>query len=693
MTFEQHQLDAHEYRQQETKKAKRRHQQTLLSDATERAHHAIAQGDRDLLIAVLENAILPLLGIDTVEDVIESDELLADHGILIDTFPLLEVVDSNLSCVPNDILVESVAVCEEIARVLRHDISSLETKQSVIGLETEIGVRYLSAESAVSGELKVYDRDDDLRAILFAGSQGAGKTTARKTMLEDRIAAGHKVVDLVDFHKAENTTFDIESQDERLDEWRRKLGLDIGFTDYEPPEIEILAPLTPGLSRSLVPVNKATETSTITPFTIPASELSYRQLVMLLAHTTKTHENYLKAAHQKLSIDGGNWTLYDVAKAVRNRTNAGEKVADRIERSLETAQRKSFIRDEGADHSLDWRALMADASTVSAFTVHSVREWSDKLLVVSYLLDKLYETRNELLSETRDLDKYPVLTLGLGELHTIAPRRKAEQDIESTIEGYMIDTLSDLFALMRHANIEIVADTQRFHQQLAPAVSTLFHEIYAFNGQKPDVKKIFQTRVDTTEPVEEVSQYDTGICALVSGDGYKLPIRFAPPRSHHLDAKRDGDGISFRAKQRTNVELVPAPWTASIPERLSFGSHQTDLERFFEEALEFTGEPVDSVFTDRVVEGYRRWRSDGDRKYQEAYIRSKIADHFDLDDQDKSYLTVITGLRKPARKRIRFRPSVFDDDHRDWLFGDGWKSRVFDEVSGKGGTSNQQPSE
>ena len=681
MSVDEPTLEAHEYRQEQTRRRKRRHQQTLLSEATEAAHEAISVGDRQELEEIVEDVLAPLLGLEDADDVIEAEEHLASSGIDINGYPISEVLRYGASSADFGTLTAAVATIEEISRAMRHDISTLETEQDVEGLETTLGIRYLRAESAEGGSINVYNRDDDLRAILFAGSQGAGKTTARKTLLEDRIAAGHKVIDVIDFHKAENATYDIPSQDEDLNEWRSDLGLDVGFEEFDAPDVEILAPLTPGLSSSLVPIDQETGECSVKPFTIPASDLSYRQLVMLLAHTTKTHENYLKAAHQKLTVDGGDWTLRDVAEAVRNRTNAGEKVADRIDRSLETAQRKSFIRDEGADHRLDWRDLMADSGTVSAFTVHAIKEWSDKLLVVSYLLDKLYDTRNRMLAETRDLDEYPVLTLGLGELHTVAPRRKAEQDIESTIEGYMIDTLSDLFALMRHANIEIVADTQRFHQQLAPDVSTLFHEIYSFNGQKPDVRKIFQTRVDDTRPVADVSQYETGICALVSGNGYKLPIRFAPPRSHHLDAKRDGDGISFRSRHQDDVELEIAPWSSSIPERLSFGGHRTDLERFFEECVEFTEDPADYIYMDHLVKGYRLWRSDGDRDYQDQYIKRKLSDHFNLDTEgDRAYLTVVSDLRKGARRRVRFKPSAFDDADRQELFGDNWERRVWSDV-------------
>lgn len=704
MSIDQDFREAHEYRQDRARRARDRHHKTVIATAIEEAHEAISVGDREEIEILLEDTLLPLLGIEDPFSVSCIRFVIEQEDVDLDLYPLMAVVRKGADAVPMRELLDAVAIVEEIARVLRHDSSTLENRQEVRGLETALGVRYLNPESGVGGDLEVYDEEDDLRAILFAGSQGAGKTTARKTLMEDRIAAGHKVIDVIDFHKAENSTWDLESEHEALRKWRDRLELDVGFADdlsigmawllgedppeaYYPPDVEILAPLTPGLDRSRIPINDTTGETSVTPFTIPASELSYRQLIMLLPHTTKTHEGYLKAAHQKLSSSVGDWTLKDMAEMVRTGTNAGDKVADRIARSLDTAQQKSFIRDLDSDHRLDWKELMADSGVVSCFTVHTVKEHSDKLLVVSYLLDKLYETRNKMLSETRDIEEYPVLTLGLGELHSVAPRHKAEQDIESTIEGYMIDTLSDLFALMRHANIEVIADTQRFHQQLSPDVSTLFHEIYAFNGQKPDVKKIFQTRTDTTDPVEDVAQYDIGVCSLVSGEGYILPIRFAPPRSHHLDAKRDGDGLSYRARRLEDVELKPAPWSADIPERLAFGNDLTDLERFFSECVEYTNDGHDRIYRDRLVLAYQRWRSDGDRNYQDNYIKEKIKDHFGLDASE----TITTprihyrgqSRRSTADKGMRLVPEAFSDDDREYLFGDGWESRVWDDLDDK----------
>ena len=532
---------------------------------------------------------------------------------------------------------------------------AVESKQPAFEYETRVGTRYVSPTSQAGGDLELIERDGDLKATLCTGSQGAGKSTAVGTIVEDRIARGHAVVDLVDFHKSENAVYDIEGQeDEELQAFREEHDLPKGFSGtYEPPSVDIRAPLTHDLADSRIPVDAETGEPVVKPFTIPASDLTFRQIVMLLPHTTKTQQGYIKSAHQLLSQRGGNWNLYDLAEAIRHRTNAGDKVADRIERALETAQKKSFIRDTESRHQLDWREIMDKERHVTAFTVHMIREKSDKLAIASYLLDRLYDARNELVRR-RILDEYPPLTAVMRELHTIAPRTKSEQDAEKTIEGYMTDTLSELLALMRHANMDVVADTQKFHQQLSPRVSGLFHRVYCFSGQRPDVKHVFKTRIDDTDPAEDVAQYSTGKCALVSSDGYTLPIKMAPPRHHHLDASTDGDGLSYRAQALDSEELDEAPWSADVPPRLRFGTRFDPREEFWNRHIHETDNPKDTIVKRGLTEVYNRWAAEND--YKQSTHKSFcgwIKSNTDVDDGQPS---------KGSRRRWSWKCVQFKQD-------------------------------
>lgn len=497
--------------------------------------------------------------------------------------------------------------------------------------EHQVGVRHYRVGSPGNQPANMIDSGDDLKATLLTGGQGSGKSTALKTLVEDRIANGHKVIDLVDFHKAENATYDIPQQQSDLVDSRSDLGLDVGFEEFEAPSMEIITPLSDTLAESQVPFEG--ETPVVMPFAIPPSELTYRQLVMLMPHTTQTQENYLQSAHISLNKKGGDWTLRDLSDSVRHDTNAGDSIADRIEQALDRTQQKPYIRDQESEFTLDWDHIMGDPSTVSAFTVHMLAEKSDKLAVTSYLLDKLYEERQRLLHQRR-LGGFPTLTAVFRELHTIVPHSKSEQDAEKTLESYMIDTFSELIALMRHANVELLADTQKFKQQLASDVSSLFHRVFAFSGQKPDIQEVFRTRVGHTDgnPAEKVTRYDTGKCALVSGDGYTMPIEFAGPRSHHPDAKQGEDGFTVR-EDYLDEDLKDAPWDTTIPPRLQFRkTAKSPIEKFYRDVVRVTGDPDQFVTKKRVTEAYEKWANiTGEDRRTHEQIHTWLSQNTDLD--------------------------------------------------------------
>lgn len=553
--------------------------------------------------------------------------------------------------------------------------SELQDVQPVLGYTMQLGERYVRADSKATGTLELRDSDDELKSILCAGGKGSGKSTAVETLAHDSYQNGHKVVDLVDFFKAENATLDIPQQDngEGLIAAREQMGLPTGFDDVaagmawlfdEPtddlvpsPDMEVLVPLCPGLEEMQIPAIGGNQ-AVVKPFTIPASELTYRQLVMLLHHTTDARENEIRSAHQTLRDSGDDWSLSDLADEIRLSTNAGESLAEKIETSLKTAQDKSFIRDSQCPHKLDWDEVMQDQTTITSFSVFPVGETSDYLVVLSYLIDSLFEARRGLI-QSGSLHRYPPLTICMREMHKVAPRSTAESSAEATVENYMIDSLEDVFALTRHANMEVIADTQKFYRQLNPDVAELFDHILAFRGHIPDVKRIFKTRVDNTAPAETVAQYrDPGMCAFVSERGYRLPIRFAPPPSHHLEAKDEGDGLSFRTRvDETNEELIDAPWDADLPARLSFGSEPTDpLAIFLTDYISMVPDMSGYEFTESIHKAYLEWAEDNGRpRYPQKEVTKRLKNLFDRCNEDTYCRPLHPEHQKqrPAFKGIR----------------------------------------
>lgn len=606
-----------------------------VRDALEWCAEAVAIDEYDTVRALLRDVLFPLLLGEDGEQISHYHQYLGGVGDF-DVFALTRAIGADT--IPVETVEAAVDSCGAIAEHEGIVQSDVMQPRAAWEYEHQVGNRYYSPDSSIAPEVELIDPDGELKATLMTGGQGSGKSTAVKTLLEDRIDHGHTVIDLVDFHKAENATPDIPQRQENLREIRASMGLDIGFDGFDPPNVEIIAPLSHALADAKVPTDLERDEPTVTAFAIPASDLTYRQLVMLLPHTTPTQENYLQSAYQELERSGKDWTLAELATAVREDTNANDAVADRIEQSLRRTQQKPYIRDTESDLTLDWERLMSAERHYSAFTVHMLREKSEKLAVTSYLLDQLYEERNRLHRERR-LQEFPPMTAVFRELHTITPRGQSEQDNENTLERYMTDTFRELIALMRHVKMEIVADTQKFYRQLHPEVGGLFHRIFAFSGHKPDIEHVFRTRVGDTGPAEKVAGYEVGRCAMVSGDGYKMPIEWAPPRSHHPDAKKGEDGFSMRVESdAVPDEWAPAPWDSAIPKRLRFDDvPDSPITRFYEQFIRTTGERSDYELKRDITDAYNAWaRTNGNETYRHAEVHRWFNQHTDLEDGQKS---------------------------------------------------------
>jgi hypothetical protein len=673
---------------QQAKKARDR-TRMFVNRALERGHDALADGEWEALVEICDDLydILSLRDstLNSYDDAANAEDLpwsyhavaswIDAHNPGIDAATIVQQAsrDSQRYAKPKRLVRHLFLSLETATVVESHVTGKFEDTQPVWGFDAQLGERYLRPESSAGGDLDLRSTDSELKSILCAGGKGSGKSTAVESLALGSYAAGHKVVDLVDFFKAENVMYDIQQQDngEGLLESRSEMGLRNGFDDTElgfcwlfddepserlvkSPDLEVLVPMTPGLAETSVPTIPQVNEATVRPFTIPASDLTYRQLVMLLHHTTTARENHLRSAHQHLRDTGMDWTLADVADAVRTKTNAGDKMADQIETSLRTAQSKGFIRDSDCPYSLEWGEIMNDPDTITAFSVHTVKEQSDRLVVLSYLIDSLYEARRKLLLNDL-LHEFPPLTAVMREMHEVAPRSKSEQDSESTIESYMIDTLERLFALTRHANMEVLGDTQKFHRQLSPSVSGLFDHILAFEGHVPDVKQIFRTRVDDTGPVERVAQFsEPGRCAFISEEGYKMPIQLAPPRCHHLEAKGEGRGLGFRARVPDTPERhLPAPWDCEIPERLRFEEGpKSPLEVFFEKFIRKTEDRGDHAVKEYITEAYNQWAEANDHEeVDHKRVNTRVKEYFDLSSETDAYLTV-DGKRRYAHRTI-----------------------------------------
>jgi hypothetical protein len=476
----------------------------------------------------------------------------------------------------------------------------------------EVGKRFYRPMSSGRDTVQLVDRGGDLTMALFVGGTGSGKSTSGKTVGEDRIAKGHKLIDLVDTQRVENGLWDCESRHDDLNDIRREANVDVGFEAYDEPEQEILLPLSERIDDAPAPYNTEDDEFVVQPFTIPAAELSYRQLSMMLHHSTTTQENHLRQAYDRANRKWDDYTLGDIADLIRADGEIGDKVSDRIVSSLRALQKKSFIRDKKCPHALDWFDIMQDADVVTSFSVRTVREQADKKAILAYLVDSLREARDDL-DYRHQLESAPPLTVMMREMHFISPssQNQSEQDSESTLEKYMVDTMQSLSAMHRHADVEIIADSQSYDQQLHKSVKNLFQRVFVFGHRTnhAEVKKIFREKESSTDPADSIARWsEPGKCAAITPDGYFMPIQMHPPRHHHIDAKSEGNGLAWRVRHLEDEEFREVPWSGELPPRLQFSRvASAPLAEWADEHVRETNSREDYIPKDEVVEHYNAW--------------------------------------------------------------------------------------
>lgn len=627
-------------REQRAKELIRQSEDTLQA-AVEEAEKAIAENDYDRVRWLLDDFILDAFDVHPLDYSKVSDQAKAydrtwNSGAINTTIADIngatsaapETIEEGLGSITTGLTlhgkIDGDATTEVPVREYRH----------------QVGERYYRPLSNGSENVQLVDPGSDLTMSLLVGGTGSGKSTAGKTLAEDRYAHGHKVVDLIDTQRVENGLWDCENRHEELDEAREDVvgNVGVGFERFDAPGQEILMPLSERMDEAQVPYNTEHEEFVVQPFTIPASELSHRQLAMMLHHSTTTQENHLRQAYDEANRRWDDYQLRDIADLIRNNPEIGDKISDRIISSLRALQRKSYIRDKECPHALDWTEIMQTQDVVTSFSVRTVRDQADKKAVLAYLVDSMKEARDDL-DYTHQLASTPPLTVLMRELHFVSPSssNQSEQDSESTLEKYMVTTMQKLAAMHRHADVEVIADSQTMFQQLHRSVRDMFHRVFVF-GHKTDaseVKKICRKKLGDTDPAHSVTSWDQpGKCMVITPDGYHKPIQMLPPRHHHIDAKSEGNGLAWRDRHLEDEEMRDPPWPGEVPTRLRFDEvAKNPIGEFWETHVKRVTGPDAFVLKEDVTEAYAKWSDLHDEPPKSHNpLHSWISTNIDVDD-------------------------------------------------------------
>lgn len=605
--------------------------ETTLQAAFEAGHENLAENNYGRVRELLEQNILPATDLDPVDITLTPTAT--------NPYSLIELLDADSPWDVDDDVLEDGFESLFVELDVRDRVTGDATDEApVYEYLHQIGERYYSPLSAGNEPVQLVDPDGDLNMTLLVGGTGSGKSTAGKTLAEDRIAKGHKIIDLIDTQRVENGLWDCACRHEDLNEKRREAGMDVGFDEFDPPEQEILMPLSERIGDAELPYNTETDEFVVRPFTIPASELSYRQLAMMLHHTTQTREHHIQQAYDEATRRWDDYTLGDLAELIRDNPEVGDSVSDRIIGALRTLQKKSYIRDKECPHALNWIEIMQDPGVVSSFSVRTVQEAADKKAVLAFLIDSLKDARDHL-DYTHQLKGTPKLTVLMREMHFVSPSssNQSEQDSESTLEKYMIGTMQKLSAMHRHADVEVIADSQSFDQQLHKSVRDMFHRVFVF-GHKTNTKEIetvFNLKIGDKTPAGSISSWkNPGKCAAITPDGFTMPIQIHPPRHHHIDAKSEGNGLAWRDRNLEHEELREPPWSGDLPARIRFDDvGDSPIERFWNMYIKKSTSDSAYVLKDDITEAYKKWAEVNDEPLRpHNHIHSYISRSFDVDD-------------------------------------------------------------
>lgn len=454
----------------------------------------------------------------------------------------------------------------------------------VLGHDLQLGIIREPWERDSPDEIHIVDPTGHPPVSVNQGLPGFGKTTAGTTETEDRYAAGRKVVDVVDLSELENGLYDVPQGQDDLRDVREDMDLAVDFLDhddYPRPEVEVLAPLTPGLDQADIPYRTDSDETIVRPFTIPAADIPRKALNMMLSHLTDVQQNYLDRAYHEVD-QSDDWSLHDLANTVLE-TDAQDGVKRRIYNTLATLQNLGFIRTHDCEYAIDWEGIFRDAGTITVFTQSLVEDGAHKFMVLSYLIQALYHDR-------QDYYNLPPLTAVFRELHHIAPNdRTARQDErEREIQRGMVAAFQELCSMHRHEGIEVLADTQQLMGQINKRVREHVERVVTFRSQMGTLKPLFKDMVGLDGERHNymttiARDFDVGQAAVIGYTGtnrsLEMPLEVAPPMSHHLDATSPhGDGWQARVEilsehdDLPDEELRPAPWDASIPSDLEFDS-------------------------------------------------------------------------------------------------------------------------
>lgn len=541
-------------------------EEQLIRETLEEAHRRQVYNDYDEAYGLAVEYLIPtLLGDSSRRGIINAGEGIRDsrvykpstilqmaNGERMDEQAIADAIES----------LESLAVHEEIVN------AELRNFAPARGMSLPMGRLYKSPRyHAEQVQLVSYHSGET--KTLYHGETGEGKSTALSNGVADRWHASCtadwfdgktrrsdpiKIIDFLDTDSVENGVYDIPQQQDVLQKVRQQLELPPDYTaigDFAEPDLEILVPLTQRLGDEEIPMEPDSGDSPITPFTIPASELTKRSLKHAIAGSTEQQQSIIGMAYDRISGKKDDWTLQDLGEELLRIEGASDSFKERALNKIVELQRAGFIRDKSCPYRIDWDAIFEDTSTITSFTQKFMDETEQKLMVLMYLVYSLYwerEARNDL----------PSAVVVGRELHEIVPHSVENNgtEREQSLRNAMVGELSYIMKKNRKQSLELIFDTQDI-TDLKRGPRKRFNRAITFQTHEDAMEELFGKVAGDKSVWRE---HKSAIQSTTTGRG--TVVGKTKPN--------DDDGTVFMA----NIQFAPPPWHVFDDDEYETGLHE-----------------------------------------------------------------------------------------------------------------------
>lgn len=480
---------------------------------------------------------------------------------------------------------QSVAAIAENEEIIREELT---TRVDAVGFATKLGEHLQDAEMDIGDPVRVVTEQSGSLKTLFTGGTGQGKSACLEAEAEDyylrQFNGGKpvKVLDISGFRDGENFFYDIDQQDDDLVTVREEMDMPATFSDDDVADerkIEILVPLTPGLSEENIPFDTEHEDFIFTPFTVPAAEIRKPLLInMITTRLTPEQENIVRDAYDEVDHRQSDWSLNDLAEEIRTRDELNANKKKPAIRTLRQLQNEGFVRTKADEHTIDWREIFEDTETVTVVSKAFMGDMISKLIAFGYVLESVVHARES-------MHDVPQVAVVMRELWKVAPHNQ-RQEFDSraaALQEAIGQMFTQMFRENRHSGIHVLADTQ-YPSDLLKSVRETFNRYVVFDVNRDTAKDIFEWTTNdhwksfygTLSPRKGEASVVGQVEPAVEQREIEFigPIKYAPASHHHRIAEVDTTGWHARCKYleseelRRPVNVDGISWDDEVPAKL-----------------------------------------------------------------------------------------------------------------------------